>query len=106
MWSIQTPWFDVAAFMSLYATGCILFGHFEQYKPAWRRLLKPVLFVALLMTLTQTLGRSWVYSVLGVLFAAAGSFHFWWLASHGINGWTGEPRDRYAALVATKSRVR
>ena len=61
MWSIQTPWFDVAAFMSLYATGIILFGHFEQYKPAWRRLLKPVLFVALLMTLTQTLGRSWAY---------------------------------------------
>jgi hypothetical protein len=99
MWTIHTPWFDVALFMSLYATGGILFGHFEQHKPAWRRLLKPVIFLALLMTLAQTVGRSWAYGVLALLMCAAGSFHFVWLARHGINGWTGEPRDRYLALV-------
>src|SRR3954470_9684373 len=86
LWSIQTPWFDVAVFMSLFAAGSILFGHFEQYKPAWRRLLKPVIFVALLLTLTQTVGRSWAYGVLALLFVTAGSFHFWWLARHGISG--------------------
>ena len=66
MWTIQTPWFDVALFMSLFSIGSILFGHFEQYKPAWRRLLKPVIFLALQMTLAQTVGRSWAYGVLAL----------------------------------------
>jgi hypothetical protein len=105
MWSVQTPWFDVAVFMSLFTTGGILFGHFEQHKPAWRRLLKPVLFVALLITLTQTVGRAWAYGVFGFLLAAAGTFHFSWLSRHGINGWTGEPREKYLALVGL-SRAR
>src|SRR5262245_12001949 len=50
MWTIDTPWFDVAVFMSLFATGSILFGHFEQHKPAWRRLLNPVIFLAVLIS--------------------------------------------------------
>ena len=29
MWTIETPWFDVAVFMSLFTVGSILFGHFE-----------------------------------------------------------------------------
>jgi hypothetical protein len=105
MWTIQTPWFDVALFMSLYSIGSILFGHFEQHKPAWRRLLKAAIFLALLMTLAQTVGRSWAYGVLGLLFCAAGSFHFVWLSKHGINGWTGEPKDRYRDLVG-RTRAR
>ena len=99
MWTIETPWFDVAVFMSLFTVGSILFGHFEQHKPAWRRLLKPAMFVALLMALTQTVGRSWTYGVFGLIFVSAGSFHFWWLSTHGINGWTGEPRAKFLALV-------
>ena len=99
MWTIDTPWFDVAVFMSLFATGSILFGHFEQHKPAWRRLLKPVIFLAVLIPLAQTVGRSWAYGVLALLFSAAGSYHFWWLSKHGINGWTGEPRDKFLELV-------
>jgi hypothetical protein len=99
MWTVQTPWFDVALFMSLFSIGSVLFGHFEQHKPPWRRLLKPVIFVTLLVTLAQTLGRAWAYGALGLLFCAAGSFHFLWLAKHGINGWTGEPKDRYLDLV-------
>jgi hypothetical protein len=104
MWTIQTPWFDVALFMSLFCVGSILFGHFEQHKPAWRRLLKPVIFLALLMTLAQSAGRSWAYGVLACLLCAAGSFHFVWLSRHGINGWTGEPKNRYLALV-TRTRA-
>jgi hypothetical protein len=105
MWTIQTPWFDVAVFMSLFSCGSILFGHFEQHKPAWRRLLKPVIFLALLVTLAQTVGRWWAYGVLGLLFCAAVSFHFVWLSKHGINGWTGEPKGRYLDLVGqTRAR--
>lgn len=28
--------------------------------------------------------------------------HAWWLPKHGINGWTGEPKDRYYALRGWK----
>ena len=24
--------------------------------------------------------------------------HMWWLPKHGVNGWTGEPKDKYYAL--------
>ena len=99
MWTLETRWFDVAVFMSLFTVGSILFGHFEQYKPAWRRLLKPAIFLSLLLVLTQTAGRAWAYGVLGLLLFSAGSFHFWWSRKHGISGWTGEPRDKYLALV-------
>ena len=58
-----------------------------------------------LMTLAQTVGRSWAYGVLAILLCAAGSFHFVWLSRHGINGWTGEPKDRYLDLVGqTRAR--
>jgi hypothetical protein len=99
MWTIETPWFDVAVLMTLFAIGSILFGHLEQYKPAWRRLLKVAIILAVLITLEQTVGRSWAYGVLALLFTSGGSYHFWWLSKHGINGWTGEPRDKYLALV-------
>jgi hypothetical protein len=105
MWTIHTSWFDIALFMSLFCFCSILFGHFEQHKRGWRRLLKPVMFLALLMTLAQTVGRSWAYGVLGFLFCAAASFHFVWLSKQGINGWTGEPKDRYLDLVG-RTRAR
>ena len=103
MWSIETRWFDVAVVMSLFAIGNIVFGHFEQHKPSWRRLLKVAIFLAVVLTLAQTAGRSWAYGILAVPFPAVVYIHFWWLPKHGINGWTGEPRDKYLALL---TRVR
>ena len=49
MWTIDTPWFDVALFLSLYITGTVFFGHFEQHRPAWRRFLKPVMLLIMLL---------------------------------------------------------
>jgi hypothetical protein len=58
MWTIGTAWFDVATFMSLYVVGVILFGHFEFHKPAWRRLLKAALFLAMFLSLFHGFGRA------------------------------------------------
>ncbi|HEX7797965.1 MAG TPA: hypothetical protein VF456_26565 [Vicinamibacterales bacterium] len=71
----------------------------KEFGNAWRRLLKPLIFFAVLICLAQTVGRLWAYGVLALVFCGAGSFHFWWLSNHGISGWTGEPRDKYVALV-------
>jgi hypothetical protein len=103
MWTIETRWFDVAVVMSLFAIGNILFGHFEQHKPPWRRLLKVAIVLAVVLTIAGTAGRLWAYGILALPFPAVVYIHFWWLPKHGVNGWTGEPRDKYLALL---TRVR
>jgi hypothetical protein len=36
--------------------------------------------------------------------SAAAVVHLRWLPMHGINGWTGEPRDQYLSLLAKRRR--
>ena len=67
--------------------------------PAWRRLAKFAALLVLLLVLVETAGRFVAYGVLGLLLMAGASFHFAVLSKLGINGWTGEPRDRFEALI-------
>ena len=99
MWTFDTRWFDVAAFGTLWAVLVILFGHFEQHKPVWRRLLKFVLLLALLIGLVNIAGRVWAYATLALLLAAGAAIHLTVLSNLGINGWTGEPREKFEALL-------
>jgi hypothetical protein len=39
------------------------------------------------------------YGILGLLLASGAAFHFTVLSKLGINGWTGEPRERFDALL-------
>jgi hypothetical protein len=43
------------------------------------------------------LARSW--ALIGVAIIGAGYLHLRWLPSHGINGWTGEPKEKYYELI-------
>jgi len=99
MWNTESRWFDIAAFSTLWVVLTVIFGRFEQHKPAWRRLLKWAVLLVLLLILVETAGRVVAYGVLGLLIMAGSSFHFAVLSKLGINGWTGEPRDRFDALV-------
>ena len=45
MWQINSFWFEIAIVMTLAGLGSILFGHFEEHKPKWRRLLKVVIIL-------------------------------------------------------------
>jgi hypothetical protein len=102
MWQTATVWFDVAIVMSIFAIGNILFGHFEEHKAKWRRVLKVALVLAVTVTLAQTAGRFWAYLVLSIPFFVAVYVHLRWLPQHGVNGWTGEPKDRYYELIKAK----
>jgi hypothetical protein len=102
MWQFDNPWFDVAMVMSLFAVGSILFGHFEEHKPKWRRLLKVVIVLVLVVGLANTVGRVWAYSLLALPLIGAAIVHCWWLPKHGINGWTGEPKEKYYTLIRAK----
>jgi hypothetical protein len=102
MWSTNTLWFDCAVVLGIFAVGNILFGHFEEHKPKWRRLLKVALIVTLTVTLSATAGRAWAYGVIALPLLAAAYVHLRWLPKHGVNGWTGEPRERYLELVTRR----
>ena len=99
MWSTDSRWFDIAAFSTLWVVLTVAFGRFEQHKPAWRRLSKLAALLVLLLVLVEMAGRLVAYGVLGLLLTAGASFHFAVLSKLGINGWTGEPRDRFEALL-------
>jgi hypothetical protein len=102
MWSTQTAWFDIAVVMSIFAVGNILFGHFEEHKPKPLRLLKVVIIVGTTVLLSS-FGLRWVaYLIIAGFGAAAAYVHVWWLPSHGINGWTGEPKAKYYALLGVR----
>jgi hypothetical protein len=95
-------WFEVAIITTIFAVGNILFGHFEEGTPKWRRVTKLFLFVGLIILITETLGRLWFYVFLAAISLAVLMIHAWWLPKHGINGWTGEPKEKYYRLRGWK----
>jgi len=106
MWSLDTRWFDVAVVMSMFAIGSILFGRFEEHKPRGRRVFKVAIVLAVTVALAEAAGRLWAYALLAVPLIGAVYAHLVWLPRHGINGWTGEPRAKYLALMEQRRTAR
>ena len=52
-------WFEVALVAAIFAIGNILFGHFEERTPKWRRVLKVILFLAVTRAVSVQFGRPW-----------------------------------------------
>ena len=102
MWRIDTLWFDIAVVMTIVAVGSILFGHFEEHRPKWRRILKVLIVLGVVLTLSATVGRAWAFGVLALPLLGAAYIHLRWLPKHGINGWTGEPKAKYYELIGHK----
>ena len=105
MWETETLWFDITVVLGLFAVGNILFGHFEEHRPKWRRLLKVLIVLSIVLTLSATVGRVWAFGVLAIPLLGAVVIHVWWLPKHGVNGWTGEPKERYYELIGAKKRA-
>ena len=95
----DSRWLDVAALTTLFVALTLVFGRFERHKPAWRRLGKIAVLVALVLVLIESVGRAGGYAVLGLLLLAGTALHFVVLSRAGINGWTGEPREKFEALL-------
>ena len=96
---------DVAIVAIIFALGNILFGHFEEGVPKWKRVVKCLLVLGLVAIISAKVGRVWVYALIGVMLLGAGIIHVWWLPRHGINGWTGEPREKYYELRGWKRKA-
>ena len=102
MWRTDSLWLETAVVLGIFAVGNILFGHFEQHRPPVRRLAKVVAVLGITLVLSSTLGRAWGLGWLMLPLGAAAYVHLYWLPKHGVNGLTGEPRERYLALVANR----
>ena len=98
-------WVDVAIVAAVFAVGNILFGHFEEGVPKRRRVLKFLLVVGLVAIVSAKAGRVWAYALLGVMLLGVGLIHAWWLPRHGVDGWTGEPREKYYELRGWKRKA-
>ena len=99
MWDTDVLWLDATVVLGIFAVGSILFGHFEEHRPKWRRLLKVVIVLAVVLGLSATVGREWAFGVLALPLIGALFVHLWWLPKNGVNGWTGEPKERYYELI-------
>ena len=104
MWDTDSLWFEVALVTTITAVGTIFFGHFEELTPKWRKLAKLIFFILVTTSLSATLGRVWALSFLGATLLFVFYVHAIWLPQKGINGWTGEPREKYYALRGWKKK--
>ena len=83
----------------------IYFGHFEEMTPKWKRLLKFICYTTVLCLISYFWGRMWFFIILGIMLLLVLVVHAWYLPKRkGINGLTGEPRDKYYEFRGWKKK--
>lgn len=90
--------FDVGLVAVLLAAGNVAFHHFDPYLRWWGRALKSVIILAGTALISYYFGTNGVLIAIGIACVPLLYVHGYWLPRHGVNGWTGEPRDVYHAL--------
>lgn len=95
MWNMDTLWLEVSVVTFILLMGHIFWAHFEERSPAWRKVLKYFVTLAIVLTLSVYFGRAVAFGVLALAFVPVVYIHGVVLPRRGINGWTGEPKARY-----------
>ena len=95
MWNTNTLWFEVAVVTFFFLLGHIFLGHFEERAPKWRKLLKYVVTLSIILLLSIYVGRTVAFVVLSLSLLPVIYIHAIVLPKKGINGWTAEPKSRY-----------
>jgi hypothetical protein len=99
-------WMAVAITALIFAIGNIYFGHFEERKPRWKRVMKIVIVTGAVAALSSTFGTLWGLVPVALMLIVAVIVHGWWLPHHGINGITGEPKEKYYELIESRRHHR
>src|SRR5215212_12280781 len=86
VWQTDTYWFDVAIAATGLMLGHLYFGRFEEHKPRWRRLLKSVIGIVIVVGTTALAGRTWTYVLIAAIGVGVLAVHGWWLPRNGVNG--------------------
>jgi predicted MFS family arabinose efflux permease len=96
MWATDSLWFEIAVVSVIFAIGNMVFGHFEEQTPKWRRVGKFILFLIIICLISTYADRSAAMITLGCLIIPLLYIHGYYLPKKkGINGWTGEPKSKY-----------
>lgn len=96
MLTTSSLWFEIALVSIIFAIGNIVFGHFEEQTPKWRRVSKYLLILLLIVSLSYFFGRTVAMVVLSLFLLPFLYIHGYYLPrKKGINGWTGEPKSKY-----------
>ena len=82
----------------LLGLGIVTFRHFEQRTRLWRRVLKMLGVLVITAVISHYFGTTGVIVAFSVALLPVIYIHAVWLPRHGVNGWTGEPREKYYAL--------
>ena len=95
MWHTGTLWFEVSIVSIFFLLGNIFLGHFEERSPHWRKLVKYIITLFIIISLSIWFGRTVALITLFVSLIPVIYIHGVVLPKKGINGWTGEPKSKY-----------
>ena len=95
MWNTNSLWVEIAVVTIFFLLGHIYFGHFEERSPKWRKLVKYIVTLAIILSLSVFFGRTVAFVVMGIALLPVVYIHGVVLPKKGINGWTGEPKGKY-----------
>ncbi len=95
MWSTNTLWFEMAVVSTVILLGHIFLGHFEERSPKWRKLVKYLATLVIIISISIFFGRTISFIIFGIFFIPVFYIHMVLLPKKGINGWTGEPKSKY-----------
>ena len=95
MWNIDSLWFEVSIVSFTILLGHIFMGHFEERSPKLRKLVKFLVALLIVLTLSIYFGRTVALTVYGLTLIPVLIVHGILLPRKGINGWTGEPKGKY-----------
>jgi hypothetical protein len=95
MWNTDTMWVEVSIVTIVILFGHIYMGHFEERSPKWRKVAKYFAALIIIVTVSAFAGRTYALILFGVMLLPVVYIHGVVLPGKGINGWTGEPKERY-----------
>ena len=97
---------DLAIVAGVLVIGNIKLQHFDPELLLRRRVLKILAALTVTAIISHYFGRTGVLIALGIAMLPMFYVHGIWLPRHGVNGWTGEPREKYYALRGWTSKQR
>jgi hypothetical protein len=95
MWNTNSLWVEIAIVAIVFLIGNIFLGHFEERSPHWRKLVKFIVTLAIIICISTFAGRVYALIILGLSLLPVIYVHGIVLPRKGINGWTGEPKSKY-----------
>jgi hypothetical protein len=95
MWNTDTFWLEVSVVTLFFLIGNIFLGHFEERSLKWKKLVKYIVILTVILCISTYVGRVYAFTLLGLILLPVIYVHGILLPKKGINGWRGEPKSKY-----------